>query len=69
MASDEAATHRTALIAQLEREGVLHDALVRAAMLAVPRHRFLPDKPLDRAYANDAIATKFAGEVSISSAS
>ncbi|HEY8292646.1 MAG TPA: methyltransferase domain-containing protein [Thermomicrobiales bacterium] len=69
MVSDDAATHRTALIAQLEGEGVLHDASVRAAMLAVPRHRFLPDESLDRAYANDAIATKFAGEVSISSAS
>ncbi len=69
MAADEAATRRAALIAQLEREGVLHDPSVRAAMLAVPRHHFLPDESLDRAYANDAIATKFAGDVSISSAS
>jgi protein-L-isoaspartate(D-aspartate) O-methyltransferase len=69
MAVNEAAARRTALIAQLEQEGVLHDAAIRAAMLVVPRHQFLPDAPLDRAYANDAIATKFAGEVSISSAS
>jgi len=69
MEQDEATTRRTALIAQLEREGVLHDAAVRDAMLAVPRHPFLPDQPLERAYANDAIATKFAGNVSISSAS
>lgn len=69
MASDEAAAHRAALIAQLEREGVLHDASVRAAMFAVPRHRFLPDEPLERAYANDAVATKFKGNISISSAS
>ena len=69
MASDEATARRSSLIAQLERMGVLHDAPVRAAMLAVPRHQFLPNEPLERAYANDAIATKFAGDVSISSAS
>lgn len=69
MAADEATERRTALIAYLGRAGVLRDASVRAAMLAVPRHRFLPDEPLERAYANDAIATKFAGDVSISSAS
>jgi protein-L-isoaspartate(D-aspartate) O-methyltransferase len=69
MAADEAAERRAALIEQLEREGALHDPGVRAALLRVPRHRFLPDQPLDRAYANDAIATKFADGVSISSAS
>ncbi len=69
MEPDEATTRRTALIAQLAREGALHDAAVRDAMLAVPRHAFLPDQPLERAYANDAIATKFIGDVSISSAS
>jgi len=69
MEPDEATTRRTALIAQLERDGILHDATVRAAMLAVPRHAFLPAISLERAYANDAVATKFAGDVSISSAS
>ncbi len=69
MQPDEATARRAALIAHLEREGVLHDASVRAAMLAVPRHAFLPDVSLERAYANDAVATKFAGDVSISSAS
>lgn len=69
MATDEAAERRAALIAHLERDGSLADAAVRAAMLAVPRHRFLPNEPLARAYADDAIATKFAGGVSISSAS
>ncbi len=69
MRLDEATARRTALIAQLEADGVLHDATVRAAMLAVPRHRFLPNEPLERAYANDAVATKFAGDISISSAS
>ncbi|MDQ2783443.1 MAG: methyltransferase domain-containing protein, partial [Chloroflexota bacterium] len=69
MQPDEATTRRTALIAHLERDGVLHDAAVRDAMLAVPRHTFLPDVSLERAYANDAVATKFASDVSISSAS
>src|SRR5947209_20254991 len=69
MMEDEAAALRAALIAHLERDGSLADPAVRAAMLAVPRHRFLPGEPLERAYANDAIATKFADGVSISSAS
>src|SRR4051794_15968733 len=69
MEPDEATKLRTALIAQLDREGTLHDATVRAAMLAVPRHVFLPNEPLERSYANDAVATKFADNVSISSAS
>jgi methyltransferase of FxLD system len=69
MAEDEATERRAALIAHLERDGALSDPGVRAAMLAVPRHRFLPDSPLAIAYADDAIATKFADGVSISSAS
>lgn len=69
MAADEATRRRTELIEALAREGTLRDAAVRAAMLAVPRHLFLPNEPLERAYANDAIATKFADGASISSAS
>src|SRR6478672_1795152 len=69
MKPDEATRLRVALIETLGREGVLHDAAVRAALLDVPRHLFLPNEPLERAYANDAIATKFADGVSISSAS
>jgi protein-L-isoaspartate(D-aspartate) O-methyltransferase len=69
MQPETATALRAALIAQLEREGALHDPAVRTAMLAVPRHLFLPNEPLERAYANDAIATKFADGVSISSAS
>ena len=69
MMEDEAAALRAALIAHLERDGSLADPAVRAAMLAVPRHRFLPHEPLERAYADDAIPTKFADGVSISSAS
>src|SRR5262245_5874509 len=69
MAEDEAAERRAALIAHLERDGALSDPAVRTAMLAIPRHRFLPEIPLALAYADDAIATKFADGVSISSAS
>jgi protein-L-isoaspartate(D-aspartate) O-methyltransferase len=69
MQPDAAAALRAALTDQLEREGALHNAAVRAAMREVPRHVFLPNEPLERAYANDAIATKFADDVSISSAS
>jgi protein-L-isoaspartate(D-aspartate) O-methyltransferase len=69
MAEDEAAERRAALIAHLERDGALSDPAVRAAMLAVPRHHFLPETPLALAYADDAIATKFADGVSVSSAS
>lgn len=69
MGADEAAERRAALVARLERDGALADPAVRAALLAVPRHRFLPHEPLERAYADNAIATKFAGGVAISSAS
>ncbi len=69
MTDDEATARRRALLEQLQRNGALHDDAVRAAMLAVPRHLFLPNEPLERAYADDAIATKFAGDISISSAS
>ena len=69
MATDEATERREALIADLERRDALHDPAVRAAMRAVPRHHFLPDETLERAYADAAIPTKFAGDVSISSAS
>src|SRR3954447_22853894 len=69
MEPDEAHERRTALIAHLDRTGALHDDAVRAALLHVPRHLFLPDEPLERAYADDAIPTKIADGVAISSAS
>src|SRR5215471_2529779 len=69
MGEDEATERRATLIAHLERDGALTDPVIRAAMLAVPRHQFLPDTPLAIAYADDAIATKFADGVSVSSAS
>ena len=70
MAADDATTRRAALIDELARRDALHDPAVRAALLAVPRDRFLPDEPLERAYADDAIPTKFTPDgTAISSAS
>lgn len=67
---DEATTRRMALVWHLVYRETLRDVRVRDAMLAVPRHLFLPDEPLARAYADDAVATKRAADgVAISSAS
>ena len=49
---------RQDLIDRLSRTGVLFDARVRAAMLAAPRHRFIPAVPLTDAYDDRAIAIK-----------
>jgi protein-L-isoaspartate(D-aspartate) O-methyltransferase len=50
---------RQALVDKLAERGVLADPRVKAAFLAVPRHRFLPpDTPLDQAYADDVVAVK-----------
>jgi protein-L-isoaspartate(D-aspartate) O-methyltransferase len=49
---------REAMVSQLERAGTLRLAPVAKAMRRVPRHRFLPDTPLDEAYADRAIAIK-----------
>lgn len=61
---------RAQMVAQLERQGRITQPTVAAAMRAVGRHRFVPDAPLDRAYADDAIVTKWdADHVALSSAS
>lgn len=49
---------RESLVAHLERNGVLTDAHVRAALLEVPRHRFVPGVSLEEAYEDRALATK-----------
>ena len=49
---------REAMVARLERTGVLRGHAAWAAMRAVPRHRFLPGFGLDDAYADRAIALK-----------
>lgn len=55
---DRDAALREAMVARLERTGVLRGRGVAAAMRAVPRHRFLPSVSLDDAYADRAIALK-----------
>ncbi len=47
-----------ALVAQLDKEGVLTDPGWRAAFLEVPRHVFLPDHPLSIAYEDDAVVVQ-----------
>lgn len=50
------------LIAQLQANGALTQPAVAEAFRAVPRHHFLPDRPLDEVYRDDAIATKFSAD-------
>lgn len=58
-----------ALIEQLKTNGSLTSGAVEAAFRAVPRHLFLPEVPLDRAYSDRPIPTKFENGQAISSSS
>lgn len=49
---------RGALVDQLLETGMVRTPRVEAALRAVPRHMFVPEVPLRRAYANDVTATK-----------
>jgi len=60
---------RRRLVAQLRTQGALRDAEVERALLAVPRHLFLPESPLAEAYADIAVATHWEDGVAVSSAS
>ncbi|MGH3157325.1 MAG: methyltransferase, FxLD system [Streptosporangiaceae bacterium] len=53
---------RERLVAGLRASGALHDDRVAAALGLVPRHVFLPESALERAYADDAVPTKFDAE-------
>lgn len=55
---DEARRRRAGLIDKLRERGSIRTASVGDAMLAVPRHRFVPEAPLRAAYADDAFVTK-----------
>jgi len=46
------------LIETLKDTGALKSAVVEQALRAVPRHLFLPEEPLERAYTDIAIAVK-----------
>ncbi len=49
---------RTRLVGSLRSSGVIRSEAVGTAMLAVPRHRFVPEAPLRAAYADDVYVTK-----------
>ena len=53
---------RRRLVAGLRASGALHDDTVAAALSLVPRHVFLPQIDLERAYADDAVPTKLDAE-------
>lgn len=62
-------TLREQLVATLRERGALHDADVERAFLSVPREAFLPGLPLETVYQDEAIVTKLADGVGISSSS
>jgi protein-L-isoaspartate(D-aspartate) O-methyltransferase len=55
---NEAHQLRTRLVGGLRSRGVIRSEAVETAMLAVPRHRFVPEAPLRIAYADDVYVTK-----------
>ncbi|MCH7232428.1 methyltransferase, FxLD system [Glycomyces sp. L485] len=69
-AGEEARRRRTRLVEKLRGSGSIRTARVAEAMLAVPRHVFVPEAPLRAAYADDVFVTKRNNEgVPVSSAS
>jgi protein-L-isoaspartate(D-aspartate) O-methyltransferase len=58
-----------ALVEHLKKSNNITIPAVEAAFRAVPRHLFLPDVPLEEAYNDQAIATKFYNGTAISSSS
>lgn len=56
--SDTAQQLRQALVEGLKKRGELVDSFLEAALLAVPRHAFLPELPLEQAYADEAVPVK-----------
>ena len=60
---------RTRLVDGLRNSGRVRHAAVEEAFRAVPRHLFLPQVPLARAYADEAVAVQSVDGVTTSSAS
>lgn len=60
---------RLLLVEKLRRDGVLRNDAVERALLAVPRHLFLPHVSLEDAYSDNAILTHEQDGMPISSAS
>jgi protein-L-isoaspartate(D-aspartate) O-methyltransferase len=67
--SGEAAALHQALVDQLKRPDCIRTPPVEAAFRAVPRHLFLPDRPLDLVYSDEAIPTKQLDGATVSSSS
>src|SRR5438093_1439548 len=62
-------TLHQAFVDQLKSKGVLAAQGIEAAFRAVPRHLFLPDVEPEKVYCDDAIITKYADGMVISSSS
>lgn len=58
MTDNDAQALSHAMVAQLKQRGDLADPRLEAAFLAIPRHLFLPDLPLDKVYADEAVPYK-----------
>jgi protein-L-isoaspartate(D-aspartate) O-methyltransferase len=58
-----------ALLAELQRQGLLGDHAIAVAFRDTPRHHFLPGRPLEEVYADKAVAVKRDGEEWLSSSS
>ncbi|MEZ0370770.1 MAG: protein-L-isoaspartate(D-aspartate) O-methyltransferase [Candidatus Sericytochromatia bacterium] len=54
---EEWQTYHHRLLEHLRRQPELHDIRVLKAVASVPRHVFIPDQPLDQAYADKALPT------------
>lgn len=65
----EAARLRERMVERLRASGALGDPAVERALLAVPRHHFLPGHALEEAYENVAITTNWEHGAPVSSVS
>lgn len=69
MGEDESWALRMRMVDGLVAGGRIRTAAVERAFRVVPRHVFLPDLPLEQAYQDEAVATKWQDGVAVSSAS
>ena len=60
---------RARLVAVMRRRGLLDDARLADAFMAVPRHLFVPERSLLEAYSDEALVTRRSGGVPCSSSS
>jgi protein-L-isoaspartate(D-aspartate) O-methyltransferase len=69
MWEDRGELANAALVRALFERGALRSMRIAEAFRRVPRHRFLPEVPLDIVYADQAIALRHEGGIAISSSS